>query len=459
MVPSNDPLKTGAKRSPSPLREIARECWVLACWLTLRRTWAQWEKDRAGDATKQRPQSALPADVEAFFGRYAHAAYCKWIPVVAKETVTRKERERKEREDAKAEADQFNRLLNEESPEDEPLLESASLQKGEELFGALAQEHEWDVESPPPEQGSDILELRRGGSQEVKMAFHALNLEVPARPVDGNDRTPWVAWLETQAVLWEPRKRSRRVLMNELFKQPAGKPTASATDMLRCLTGYLKSIIREAVRAAAREAIRTRDGSDESFSSLDAPVSRSDPSESYTGMDVIAGGEDTRGTVSRDECLRRAQILAEEEFSHEKMTDGVRLAYFMETLRGENGAKGLVIALNHPAILSHLKMGGATLYEHVQKSRCRIANQVHDDWDKFPYTVRMFILASAIVALRQMATDWFWSEKVEESLFLTVMDIIHTEKDKGFACPRAKAREIRPTLTNECQCWDCTRKL
>lgn len=460
MEPSPDPVNTARKRRSTPLQDAARECWALACWLTLRRTWADWEKTRAGGDLSPRSQAALPPAVEKFFGSYAHTTYSRWIPAVSMETLTRKERDRKNRKAAREDAAQFDRLVNADADAEDPKLETTALQAREEVAGVLAEELGWNGDGEG--SGDDESEQqgrRAGSSQDPKLAFHTIHIEIPERPRDGQDRTPWEAWVRTLGVLWEPTKRSRRVLMNELFKQPLSKPSATPTDMLRCLTGYLKVIVREAVREAARQAVRV--ASDESFTPLDAPASRSDPKESFTGLDVIPDAEDITEKVAWQELEAVGAKFAEAEFNGPDITDGVRLAWFLESLKSDDGDdKGLTVGVYHTAILATLRTSRSTLGDRIQECRRRLANAVHDQREHLSFDTRMVILASARVSMHQLATDWFWSEKCDATLFHVVMDIIHTEDDPKFGCPRAGTCQQSPAATTDAPaCWTCPRKI
>lgn len=468
MDSSPAPTIPGPQRKVSALRAAARECWALACWLTLRRTWAMWEQERAGDETKRGPLGSLPAPVEAFFGNYAHAAYCKWIPIVAKETMTRKERDRIKRANKKKAAqEEFEKLRKGDATPgaDEPSdLTGASLESNEEIYGALAAEFGLGsgVEDKSASASTASHEAWTAAYGDLKLAFHNLHIEEPSRPQDAEDKTPWGAWQETWTTLWVPLPKSRRVLMNELFKQPAGKPSSTANEMLSCLTGYLKTIVREAVRRAAQDAVRTKDGSDESVAGLDAPASAANLSDGFTGMDVIPSSADTELSVIAAELRNWADQVAraELEANHPKEnSEGVRLCYYLDSLKKKKESKhGLVVSVYHTAILSQLNIIKSTLYDHVKKSRIRLAKEAIKHArviDADPALLTQWLGRR----VKEAASEWFWSEKIDRDLFGTVMHIIHTEHDSHFQCPGAAACGAnKPADACQPRCWACPRK-
>lgn len=460
-----DPSLSGSKRKTSALRAAARECWALACWLTLRRAWATWEQDVASNQSQRSPQRSLPAPVEAFFGNYAHAAYCKWIPIVAWETVTRKERDRLRRANQKKAAqEEFDKLTQGEEGQaaEEPSdITGASLESNEEIYGVLAGEFGLKgSEEVMPESAAQGVE--GWAHDDTRLKFHELHIAEPSRPRGAEDKTPWGAWQETWTTLWAPLPRSKRVLMNELFMQPSGKPSSTANEMLRCLTGYLKTIVREAVRRAAREAVRTKGGSDESVAGLDAPASTTNPSVDYTGMDVLPGKEDTELSVAAAELRAWGEkvVRAEFEASHPKEnSQGVRLCYYLDSLKKKKESKhGLLVSVYHPAILSQLDIAQSTLYDHVKKSRVRLAREAIKQaamTDADPGLLTRWLGRH----VKEVATEWFWSEKIDRDLFGTVMHLIHTEHDPRFQCPGTTACHAnQPADAGQPRCWDCHRK-
>jgi len=456
-------LEAATKRKSSRLLDAARECWALACWLTLRRTWAQWEQERAGVEGKAGARDPLPPPVEAFFGRYAHTTFCRWTPIVARETVTRKERDRLKRKAAKEEATReeadFDKLTKVTDTEEEPKVESSPLLAKEEVFGLLADEFELEYADTEADLADEQSADRRFGSQDIKLAFHDLQIEEPERPRDAKDRTPWMAWSYTQEVLWEPRTNSRRVYMNELFKQPLNKPTATATDMLRCLTGYLKTIVREAVREQAKEAIRTKGGSNESVTSLDAAVPGSTTGDSRTGMDVVPGREDTALTVMGRELMTWGQRVARDEFFAAVTSDGVRLSYFLESLKKADGSKhGFVVSISDAAILEALDARRATLNDNIKKCRKRLQQAADEHADALGADSEL-LMQWLELRIKEVAVEWFWSEKIPALLFGTVMDIIRTEHDPRFSCPLVTVCAAQPASALETGlCHECSRK-
>jgi hypothetical protein len=471
MAPSHDSPEVGSKSKKSRLREIARECWALACWLTLRQTWEQWEKQRAGSNTSGSP-IALPPEVEAFFGRYAHVAYCRWAPVVSRSIVTRKERSRLKRQGALDLAVRVEQSSKSDEQDEEPKIMGAALQSGEELFGVLADEFDL-IGSDDTSEDFFSTKSQRSKSQDVRLAFHDLQIEEPQRPQHPGDRAPWEAWHLTLQVLWEPRKISRRVLMNELFKQPLSKPSSTAGDMLRCLTGYLKTIGREAVRITAKEAIRTKEGSGESFAALDAAVPGSQSPDSFTGMDIVPSAEDTALSVMRAELKDWGTGVAQREFSA-AISDGVRLSYFLESLKKSDGWKhGFVVSISEAAILSELRLKRSTLNDQIKKSRARlqeaarlqaIALGLDSCQATGPQAEKSRAVTDPLVewlelCVKEIAVEWFWSEKIDGYLFGTVMDIIRTQHDPRFACPLASACSgVSSPSTESKLCQECPRK-
>jgi len=457
MEPTYDPLESSSKNATSTLLNTARECWSLACWLKLRQTWAEWEQQRAADAATPRTKASLPKEVEAFFGRYAHTTYCNWIPKVVRETVTRKERDRQRRKAAKEEAAEFDKLVKSDATEDsEPILAGTSLQAGEELFGALAEEiDKYEEEDGAESRGDQSWRSDRDGATSNSDQIH---IEEPARPFGAKDSTPWQAWVATQELLWVPRKKGR-VLMNELFKQPMRKPTDAPSQMLRCLTGYLKTIVREAVRVAAKEAILLKEGSNGGVIQIQAPISNSTGGQVTNFENMLPSKEDTPMSVMERELRTWGEAVARDEFFNEATPDGVRLSYYLETLKKSDGwDDGFVVSISDAAILACLKTKRATLSDRIAKTRERLKAAAQE---------RASLMGCSPIPLaewlefriKEVAVPWFWSEKIPSDLFGTIMDIIHLEHDSKFSCPFVTicdggTAHALPTS----KCHECRRK-
>jgi len=463
--------------SPSEsLLKAAREVWALACWAALRMTWKEWEKSRGAEASKRGPVFKLPPLVERFFGLYCHEKYVKWIPFVVAETVTRAQRQRDQRKKTASKKDDDGvaslheqwaglELTSGELADAEPVIQQEELSPSEVVEGVLVEEREGlasdDAEDADP--GFDDTDWQSSRGLDLPpLDFSTLHIEVPSRPNDSEDRAVWEAWHRTLSELLAPTKK-KRVLMNELFKQATNpeKKTGTAEEVLRCLTGYLKAITREAVRREAK--FQRMVISNAKVGSLDAPLPGSDTAKSFTGGDVMAGSASTASSVEARELEALGEGLAKREYDRLQDTPGVKLGHFTTTLRkqkGKAGDKGFTVGIQDPAILITLgyKPDSKHLYDLIKASQQRLKQAAIAIAPGEGEEVHCATEAYARQELMRLCTEWFWSEEISHDLFSIVIALIHADKDPGFFCPHATRCTSAPATVDRQRCWSCPRK-